>query len=393
MKNSNSEHSVYGGSSIERIVKCPRSVKMCEGETSAESDAAIEGTKAHACLEYMAKKLFIEKLEAGIALRKTKHAATINDWCADMVAYARQACSTISKKIKILGPDAVVTFEKRLDSSAFTENGQFSTADIVVYSRKKRHIWLADYKYGYRVVNERKNFQLRYYGLAAILNIGWNLFDTYEFSIIQPRAWHIDGTVRSIEGHKDDLVSYGKKVKTAVKISKSKDAPLVYGKKQCSFCAGKYKCPEFKKRTFTMAKKSGLPINAKNIGVEITEKNAGKLLKAIDRAQDLMKAIRYKIFVMALNGAEIEGYKLVNNRAVRKWQLDAKAIKKLEKEFGPDAFAPKKILSPAQFEKIFKSKKAKKFLKENTSKISNGLTLVEEKDNRKALSRVDEAFN
>jgi hypothetical protein len=82
-------------------------------------------------------------------------------------------------------------------------------------------------------------------------------------------------------------------------------------------------------------------------------------------------------------GAVVEGFKLVNKRASRKWGADAEANLRKYRKLKISEVVETKLLSPAKMEKVFKAKKLD-FARMDAyiTKTSTGTTLARAEDPR-----------
>lgn len=243
MKTKTSEvksHSPFGGSQAERIMQCPGSVKLSEGEPNPENEASIRGTHAHACLEFIVnnRKLLKKRNSRVDVLEK---AESNKDWDSDMINHALDALAWIEENIGVNGE---VFVETHLDSSKFTTKGQHSTLDISIVNWNSKEIIVCDYKYGKHPVKVKNNSQIIYYALAMLIKLkAWKKIDKIRCVIIQPNAyakpqeWFI---------WVEDAIKWGRKFKRAVNMALAPNPPLKYGDKWCFFCLAKKKCPEYK---------------------------------------------------------------------------------------------------------------------------------------------------
>ena len=93
-------------------------------------------------------------------------------------------------------PDDEVDVEFRFDLTHVAD-GMFGTGDCVIYQPEKRHLIVADFKYGRGVaVDPDDNPQLLSYGLGAIKRHGNRPLATVSLVVVQPRCRHPAGPVR-----------------------------------------------------------------------------------------------------------------------------------------------------------------------------------------------------
>jgi len=346
------EHSPIGASIMYRFSVCPGSVRMSKGKESPQSEYAKEGTKAH---DFAAKWL----------LKKRINLKEISEEMAEHVGFY----TTHVEKLVELGDTLLVEHEFDLGA---VYPGAYGTADVVIWKPKIKKLIVIDLKYGAGILVEAvDNPQLNYYALGALITCGFPA-ETIEMQIVQPRVDHPDGPVRSHTIRAIELYDFSIDLKEYAQATEALDAPLVSGD-HCRFCPAAASCPELQRQTQIVAKtefRSDLTYDPEMLK---------KALDSRPAIQAWLKALDEFAYAEAEAGRPPIGYKLVNKRPSRKWKDEEEAKKAFE--FDEGAFAPKKLKTPAQMEKVFEKKDVEKY----AEKVSSGHTLVPESDKREAV--------
>lgn len=157
-------HAVLSASSSHRWLHCNPSARLELEFEDRETEAAAEGTAAHALAEH--------KLRKALKMRSTRPVSKYDsdememytdgylEFVLEAIEEARQDC-----------PDPKVLIEQRLDFSCYVPDG-FGTGDCLIVADKLLHI--IDLKYGQGVlVNAEENPQMMLYALGAL-----RIFDT-----------------------------------------------------------------------------------------------------------------------------------------------------------------------------------------------------------------------
>ena len=172
-------HAVLSASSSHRWLHCNPSARLELEFEDRETEAAAEGTAAHALAEH--------KLRKALKMRSTRPVSKYDsdememytdsylEFVLEAIEEARQDC-----------PDPKVLIEQRLDFSCYVPDG-FGTGDCIIIADGTLHI--VDYKHGRGVLVEADdNPQMKLYALGAL-----ELFDciydidTVSMTIYQPR--------------------------------------------------------------------------------------------------------------------------------------------------------------------------------------------------------------
>lgn len=380
-------HAVYSASGSERWLNCPGSIKLAEkAPPEIESEYAKEGTRAHACLEFLLNNRNSLKAALGAA-RKF--------FDTDMIQHAMDAMQWVLERQAAL-PESILQAEQKVDSSAFTMAGQFGTLDVAIIQEWGTLV-IIDYKYGAGIaVDPEENSQLIYYALAVAQQFSF-AFLKVELTVIQPRAHHESGnTIRTAVMTMSELKRWRQRFKDGVKRTKDPVAAYQAGK-WCRFCRAAPLCPEIKDSAMRRAQ----VVFSDTVGIEsvpeptmIQIPNLGTILEACDRLEDWIARVREHAHHVMTKGEAVAGFKLVQKRAQRKWKDEDAAAADAKKTFGTSAFSKPELLSPAQLEKKVTNPalKIENWVAERTTAISSGTTIALESDKRPAVTSAVAVF-
>jgi hypothetical protein len=380
------KHSPLGASICHRWWECPGSValsaKMPEQETSFP---AAEGTVAHNVAEEALKQMkkgkkFDIYSQIGNTYMEGDHEIEVTEeMCEAVIVYLDE----IKRETHRFGTgwnflSIEHPFNLRADKEAWGTNDAslYKPYDFV-------HVW--DYKHGQGiVVDVENNKQLMYYALGAIQGKD---VDRVITTIVQPRAYHPDGVVRSCEYTVSELLHFEDNLKKRIAATRKPDAPLKAGS-HCKFCPALGDCPEVRAETNQVAKHAFESVQLN------TSDQMVKLLEMTPRIVDFLKENEKQVKIKAERGEEISGFKLVKAKSNRIWRNENSVINKFRPVLGDSMFGKLKLLSPAQLEKLGKDLLKKDELLPFIDKPDKGLSLVADSDPRKAVDGVSpqEAF-
>jgi hypothetical protein len=233
-----------------------------------------------------------------------------------------------------------------------------------------------DWKFGSGVaVEAEENQQLMFYAAAAMRTkeSQWVFDGATEIECIIVQPPEIKRWVTTPERIKQ----FEQELKVAVKIAQKPDAPLENGE-HCRWCAAKPVCP---KMTGAVDRALALAVG------DIDAMQISHYLKQADMLEQWVTDLRALAHTMLEAGAIVPEWKLVAKRATRQWVDEDLAAKALAQYMSQDELYTKKLLSPAQAEKILK--KAKKELPaSHVVAISSGSTLAPVDDPRPAVLQI-----
>lgn len=349
-------HSKIGASSMSRWSVCPASVRLSEGMPNTSSAYAQEGTRAHELAEAILNG------KGGVPIEDMEMYEAVGVY-VDYIKDLQKGCSTYG-------------IEEKFDLSSLYP-GLFGTCDAWVYHSSTATLHIIDYKHGQGIAVEVEgNKQLRYYALGALLKLNLPVSQV-EMTIVQPRAFHPDGPIRSWKIPVSDLLDFTADLVEAAERTKDVNEVPVPGD-HCRFCPAAPTCSGLHETAIETAKMEFSPSLSYNV------EELSSVLGKIDAIKAWASAVEKFAYEEANKGIEIPGYKLVPKRATRKWIEAEKLEDTLLLELGLDyldLFEPK-MKSPAQVEKIL-DKEGKKLLESYVSKVSTGTTLAPITDKRK----------
>jgi len=350
------EHSPLGASSAERWMNCPGSVTLIAALKSSpdyvedDPDYRRDGTQAHELAAFC--------LERDIDAWMAADEAQFPDLTADMLGAVQEYLDFVrllpgrrEVEVRVHVPDFHPQF--------------FGTLDCVHVDEPGECIYITDYKHGVGVVVDAEdNPQLKYYAYGCI-GSAENYFVLDEIkvklTIVQPRAYHPDGTIRTWETTVGEIRRWAEEeLRPAMDATKDVDY-LALGQ-WCRFCPAKLVCPAYE----GLAQKAML-------GHPVSYDEAQQLKMLVRAVED-----RAYADLMAGKPAEEVGAKLVAKRSDRVWKENAPVVDR----FGEDAWKPKELLSPAGLEKL---PGGKMFVAEYAYQPENGYRVASLSDKKAAV--------
>lgn len=363
------KHSPLGASGAERWLNCPGSVELIKKLTLPETDEEEyqrEGTALH---EATAKCL-LEDLEAWEVAGPAENGVNID---TDMVL----AISTVLKNVRpLMIRHAKLYVEHRI--SAPVHPDFYGTVDFGL--NHGHTLWVRDFKYGKGIAVEvENNPQIMYYAYGLLQ---WHP-ETLNVSlgIIQPRAFHADGPVRTWEVSAEYIHNWVHDTLVPA-MKRTETDPHLDAGDWCRFCPAKLVCPMLTGLFETAAHFDPRAI------IRFDDISLGQNYKLVKAVKMYIKAVEDAAFNRLMGGHPVPGIKLVDKRANRVWKGDAKA--KLLEKLGDEAMHPASLKSPAEIDALGR--------KDLTTQLAytpeSGPTVALESDNRPArkLPNPNEAF-
>jgi hypothetical protein len=350
-------HSKIGASSAYRWFACPGSVSLASTMPKQPSSVyAAEGTAAHELAD-----MCLSSDTDAIEYVGQKLTTTFNDEpfevTEEMADAVQVYLDVVRENIK---EHSQVYYEEGFDLGWIHE-GLFGTNDACIVDLfETLHVF--DYKHGKgHAVDVVGNKQLMYYALGAGHKLRFH-FKKVKLWIVQPRAPHTDGPVRSWEITVDELLAFKDELKAAAVATEQPDAPLSAGD-HCGFCPAAGKCPALREKTYDLAQAvfkdfgNEATITLKKPD-EIAPEQMSRILESANVLDGWIRSVEQYALSRALQGFPPEGFKLVEKGTHRKWSSTEAVEAAFKDSIGDKLYTPRKVISPAQLEKLVGKAKA-----------------------------------
>lgn len=401
------EHSRLSPSGSKLWMNCPGSIRMQEPFENVNSPAAIEGTAAHALGEWILQTAGFKSIQPqekypkfyDTELRKFGNAGDV-EVTRDMVSFVHEYTDYV------LGLDADEMYIEQHVDLKYLHPDIWGRGDFMGINVEDWALHVVDLKYGRNVVVEAgDNSQLRIYGLASAAKL-WKRISQLasehgkkpfalkvSTTIVQPRAHHDEGSIRTETLRLDELMFWGWScLRPAAIATDDPEAPCVAGE-HCKegFCRAMTVCEAFKKRSEALILQDFNLLSEREIESMSPERISQMLQfwEMVGGLDELKKKTYSAALVLMSRGLEIPGYKAVAKRANRAFKDPSEAEALLVTQLGKRAYRSK-LVSPAQAEDELKavghpSKDAKAFITDLVYVPNNGLTVASVNDKRPAM--------
>jgi hypothetical protein len=392
-------HSELGASKSERWMNCPGSVNAERGLFVPAGEYAILGTAAHELAERCLRKdvdpfafvgmVIKVEVECEDGVIKVQEIEVDEDMAEAVTVYV-DYCKELVRASVAKHNDSVERFiEKQFTLSPLNPpEPMFGTADFVVWDGIDKTLEVVDYKHGMGVIVEaEKNKQFMQYALGAVVALNKKP-KRIKVTVVQPRAPHPDGVIRSYEFGWDELIAYKREAFAAAQLAQDPNAPRAVGD-WCRFCKAQASCPAQHAHAVAVAQSEFEVLDNSTLpaAMAMDDEQIARVLTAAPIIEEWIKSIRLYVSDKLEHGIVVPGWKLVPKRATRKWIDETKAerVLSLVRGINKEDLHVKKFVSPAQAEAVLKKAKAKIDLDYLIEKKSSGTNLVADTDPRPAL--------
>lgn len=390
---SDRDHATWSASATARNWTCAGALAMATlSPDDKESIHAARGTAAHTISE-RALRVFLDApkdfpgFDCGVYLGdmiKTKEFEIEVD--EELVASAQSYVNYVYTAA--LDPGRTLLLEKKFSldplDPPFEAGG---TCDAIVLKPDIREIEVVDLKNGMGLVEVTENKQTRTYALLALLNLEQPALETVEtikVTIVQPRAPHRDGRIRSESFHLADLMDWTAELMQAMARSKEAfDAFQAIGGNRvkfdewaekyltpgsCKFCPAEGICPKLRRSALKVAPASvahwledfdAPKPDLSNMPALQSPEQRGRVLDGLEMLEDWIKAVRSFEHREAEKGNPATGYQLSDKIGNRAWTGDEEyVVSALRALKLTDAqIYARKLASPAQIDKVLGAKR------------------------------------
>ena len=361
------KHAKLSASSAHRWMNCNPSANLEREFADRSSEAAAEGSAAHALCEH--------KLRKALKMRSTRPVSKYDS--DEMEMYTDSYVEFVLEQIEVAKQhcaDPFVLIEQRLDFSCYVPDG-FGTGDCLIVADKLLHI--IDFKYGLGVlVDAEENPQMMLYALGALrLFDALYDIDTISMSIFQPRrenvsTWTI--TVAELEEWAEQTLR--PKAELAFK-GEGEFNPGPW----CTFCKAAVKCRARAEEKLALARYEFAkpPL--------LTDEEIEDILSRLDDLTKWANEIAAYAQDAAINhGKQWTGFKLVEGRSIRKY-TDETAVVAAATAAGYRDIFKKSLIPITEMEKLMGKRTFAEVLGGLVIKPQGKPTLVPASDKRPAI--------
>lgn len=325
---------VTRASSSGRWIPCPESAWLEPGYPDLESAAAREGTAAHEMAELVLTNQFaIEEL----VNRPASNGVVMT---GEMVPYVQTYVDHVLSHGVGFWVEKDIVIETRVGDIPGRCDGASFGFDLT-----SGHLFIDDFKYGYRPVEIFENWQQLIYAIGMYLKIGPSV-QTITMSVIQPRCHHHEGPVRSWTITADQLVDYMHKIVAAKEAVHSPNRQRRTGP-HCRDCKALADCP-----AAMVAGMNAIDVTMQSLPDTKSPQEISRLLDLLTSASKtidhLLSGVTAKAEAMIKNGQPIPDYIFEPGKGNRKFKNDDEAIA-IAKALGYD-ITQVKAKSPYQAE-------------------------------------------
>ena len=361
------QHALLSASGAHRWMNCPPSAVLELGEPESTSDAAEQGTAAHALAEHKLKKAMKQRSKRPVSEwiddEMEEHTSDYADFVLEQLTAAKAKC-----------PDAGLLIEQRLDFSHLVPGG-FGTGDAVIIAEPRLQI--IDLKYGVGVLVEAENNpQLMLYALGA-LHAFEPLYDITEVSvtIFQPRRSNVSTWTISTE----ELLAWAQtEVAPKAALAAAGEGQFCPGS-WCQFCKLSATCRARAEANLALAKHEFAP------PAELSDAEIAEVLAQIPLLTKWASDVEAYAAGLAIHqGKQWPGFKVVAGRSIRKY-ADEEAVAEAAKAAGYVDIFDRKLITLTAMERLMGKKTFTEVLGPLVVKPVGKPILVPETDKRRAL--------
>lgn len=360
------KHALLSASSAHRWLNCTPSARLEQEFKDRQTEAAADGTAAHALAEYKLRRALHQQAERPVSpcdsIEMDEHTEDYAQFVQEMIAEAKRLCA-----------DPVVNIEQRLDFSDYVPGG-FGTGDCVIVADRRLHI--IDFKYGQGVLVEaERNPQLMLYALGA-LHVYDALYDVDEVSmtIYQPRRANVITWTLSV----DALKTWAEhELRPRAQMAYAGEGEYCPGA-WCMFCRAAVKCRARAEEKLRLAQYEFAqpPV--------LTDGEIADILGKLDDLVRWATDIREYALSAALSGVHFDGWKVVEGRANRRYTDEAAAARAVIAT-GHDPYEHR-LLGISAMEKLLGRKKFSEVLGQLVERPPGKPTLVPASDKRPEMT-------
>jgi hypothetical protein len=364
-------------------MNCPGSINLERAVGEAyESEAARQGTAAHALAELTLWNRegqgmdYLSQPQDFIG--RTLEGVEVTENMADAVSVFTDYC-----RMLIGGSDQFGIEDQFTLDALNPPEPMFGTTDFWSWHGASGMLEIVDLKFGMGIVEVNQNKQLLYYALGAVLSTGYAP-KTIKVTIIQPRAGHSDGAIRSFEVDLLELAEFANDLLAAARATQDPNAPRIPGS-WCKWCKAAGKCPEQHAAAMAVAQ-TDFAADILPDPEGLPESVLFAMLPKAHLLEDFLDAIKQRGESLMRQGVDIPGMKMVARRARRSWVDQDEVEGWLRDNYSSaDRCYDRKLKSVAQVEKLVG---AKNLPEDFVQRVETGYKMVVATDPAPAVAMI-----
>lgn len=361
-------HAVLSASGSHRWLNCTPSARLELEFENTTSEAAREGTAAHALCEHKLKKFLKKRSKRPVSDYNSDEMEECTDAYAEFVMEQYEEAKKSCK-------DPVLLIEQKLDFSCYVPEG-FGTGDCIIISDDKLHI--IDFKYGQGIfVEAEHNPQMMLYALGA-LEIYDALYDIKEvaMTIFQPRRENVSTWTIPIE----ELKAWAEEeLKPKARMAYDGEGEYLPGE-WCTFCKAAVKC---RARAEEKMKLARLEFKMPPL---LTDAEIEEVLNVLpDLTKWANEITAYASEAAIHHGKEWNGFKVVEGRSNRKYR-DELLVAEAAREHGYTDIYRQTLIPMTEMQKLMGKSTFEEILGDLIYKPPGKPTLVPNTDKRPAMN-------
>lgn len=365
-------HADASPSSSSIWLNCSASVTQARGKIRLPTSYTREGTAAHTVAEMLLRGK--RKIPKQIIVDGEE--VTVTEEMRDAVDIYVAYVFSLKK-----GADQW-HIETRVDLG-YDDEDISGTSDCFAVYEKRGEVEVVDFKYGQGYLVDPGSSQNRIYGLGVLNHVGPFVdIKTIRLTIVQPRTDPVN-PVKTIVLPVQELIQWESDVLLpAVALVAAGDTAETPGD-HCRWCVRAGECWALADMAQANAKVAFGELPPDPTGMSSEE--IGAVLEHATMIVSWLKKLQSEASQRIDHGQQVPGWKLVAKRAVRRWEDEQGAIKRLV-DLGINPEDILRIETIGTVEKVMKRNHfMAKELDAFTIKESSGSTLVSEKDGRPAI--------
>lgn len=334
-------HSILAPSSAARRIQCPGSTLLeaayPEAETTPE---AAEGEAAHwAAAEMLSGRLVDVGQIAPNGVVLTQEMVEGADLYYDDVVATLKPYGITPDKGQIEQQIAIPRIHPQ----------SFGTPDYAVWLRfGSLAVW--DYKFGHRFVEVYENWQLIEYVAGLLHGLLQQGYDDRNIDvtvkIVQPRAYHRSGPIRSWSFRASDIRAHVNIASTAAHEALGPEPKQRVGP-ECRDCRARHACVTLQRAAMRELDEAGreqpLELPPAALGLELALLRAG-----IERLEARASGLEEQALAQIKRGASVPGWTVEHGAGRQRWAKPAAEVLAVGQMFGVDLARPVEPITPLQ---------------------------------------------
>lgn len=345
------EHAIIQPSGMDRTVRCVGNVQAQQFYPDESNQDSLDGEASHwvgseILQSYKDPDTPVKLPDFDFLDKPAPNGTIITE---EMIDGAEIYVDDVLQVVQADGLTQAMCVEERIDNDIIHPLN-WGTPDMMIFNQAALRLYGWDYKFGRGIHEPKEHWQVMNYMVMKLEQLRVQGIDTdfitVEIRIVQPRAYHPDGVIRTWVIDAPALESYAETMRAAAIASQQIDPPTRAGP-WCNHCRARPGCKSFRETNYVISDiTQSLHLYDLNPGELATELKG--LEPMLDLLQQCVDGLRAQGLAYVNRGVMVPGFARGTGRGKLDWNKPIDQVIAMGEIMQVDLKKPVDIITPTQ---------------------------------------------